>query len=186
MRRILLGSILFSWIAFLVAVVTRGWGAAGHGLLYEMQAVLIDVPGLAGDFAVGRAILTAIIVVTLTAVLWALMIAVATDEEERRERVLSLGAAFAWVLLAAGFGMLAATFIGVPQAVPLFLAIKLSTLVTLLAAGGVELAWTTTRAESLPVIEPRDSAGHLARQMATFSARLAAMGTPANDYREPR
>lgn len=166
-------------------MVARGQGAGEFGLLLELQTIIAAVSGVAGNFPLGRALLTGFVVITLTAMLWALMIAVATDEEEREERVVSLGAAFAWVLFSAGVCLLAATYAGAPVAIEMLVSIQIATLATLLAVGGVEVAWSKVQADAAVAPGQGEPTVKLARQMASFSARLAMLGTPAND-REPR
>ena len=61
MRRILVGSILLSWIAFLVSVTVRGVGGAEHGLLAEMQLLLTVSPAFSLSFGFARALLTGVV-----------------------------------------------------------------------------------------------------------------------------
>jgi|GEM_PF-2518800 len=184
MRRILVGSILLSWIAFLVSVTVRGVGGAEHGLLAEMQLLLTVSPAFSLSFGFARALLTGVVVVTLTAVLWALMIAVSAAEEERRERTVSLVGAFAWVLTVTAMLTITSIFAEAPQALTMLFAIQIATLASMMAAGGVEIAAEVLRSVSSDqATEPKPVAA--IRQFTPGHAGLALVATPAND-REPR
>lgn len=184
MRRILVGSILLSWIAFLASVTVRGVGGAEHGLLAEMQLLLTASPAFSMSYGLAKAVLTGVVVVTLTAALWALMIAVSAAEEERRERTVSLGGAFAWVLTVTAVLMVMSIFAEAPQALTMLFAIQVATLASMLAAGGVEVAAEVLRSVSSDeTAEPKPVAP--IRQFTPGRAGLALVGPPAND-REPR
>jgi cytochrome bd-type quinol oxidase subunit 2 len=183
MRRILTGSILVGWIAFLAGVVARGTGVAEHGLLYEMQLMLVESAAITLPIGIARGFLTGVIVLSLTAALWALMFALATDEKEQRERVMSLAAAFGCVLLVCAFMIVVATVAGAPQVVGMLLSIQMATLVSMLAAGGVEIAWQLQLTGSPAASDEPDAAYRVARSMAVPG--FSAFGPPAND-REPR
>jgi len=180
MRRILTGSILLGWIAFLAAVVVRGTSAAEHGLLYEMQLMLVDSPAFSLSTELARGILTGVIVLTLTAGLWALMFALATGESERRERVVSLAGAFSVALVICSILTFVATVAGAPQVVGMLFSIQLATLVSLLGSVAVELAWELGLAgSSSEAAETETNQQRAALSMASFG--LSAFGPPAND-----
>lgn len=184
MRRILTGSILLGWIAFLAGVVVRGTGAADHGLLYELQLMLVESPVFSLTTELARGILTGAIVLTLTAGLWALMFALATGESERRERVISLAAAFSVALLVCTILIFVATVAGAPQAVGMLFAIQLATLISLLGSVAVELAWELGLAGSASEAAEAE-AGQQRAALSMASLGLSAFGPPAND-RGPR
>ena len=114
MRRILLGSILFSWIAFLAGVTMSGLpvGDARNALLGGMQAVLTEGPLFALTFEATRAVITATVTLTLSVILWSLMIAVTSDDNEYRERFYAVGAGIAWTLGVCAVWMVAALLNG--------------------------------------------------------------------------
>ncbi|MFZ2101317.1 MAG: hypothetical protein WAU86_12210 [Oricola sp.] len=173
MRRILLGSILLSWIMFMASVTVGGIGLGKTGLLQEMQAVLM---GMSLSFETARAILTGVVVAVLSVALWALMIAVSSDDAEHRDRVVSVGGAFAVMLLAASAWMLFAVAVGAGQAVGMLFAIQVATLLSMLAAGGVEFAWEARPVASVAQSEEDGLAARFARHLAVTSARLSAIG----------
>ena len=181
MRRILLGSILLSWIMFMASVTVGGIGLGKFGLLQEMQAVLM---GFSLSFEIARAILTGAVVAVLSVALWALMIAVSSDDDEHRDRVMSVGGAFAVMLLATSALMLFAVAVGAAQAVGMLFAIQMATLLSMLAAGGVEFAWEARPLVSVAQPEEDGVAARFARHLAVTSARLTAAGRADMD-REP-
>jgi cytochrome bd-type quinol oxidase subunit 2 len=180
MRRFLTGSILLGWIAFLAGALLRGTGIGEQGLLYEMQLILVDSPAFSLTADLARGILTGVIVLTLTAALWALMFALATGEEERRERITTLGAAFSVVLVVCSILILVATVTGSPHVVGMLFSIQMATLFSLLAAVAVEMAWELGLAGS-PSEVAETEAGQQRAALSMASLRLSAFGSPAND-----
>ena len=180
MRRILTGSILLGWIAFLAGAVVRGTGIGEHGLLYEMQMMLVDSPALSLSTELARGLLTGVIVLTLTAALWALMFALATGEEERRERVTALGAAFSVALVVCSILIFVSTVAGSAQAVGMLFSIQMATLFSLLAAFAVEIAWELGLAGSHSESVENDAVQQRAA-LSMASLGLSAFGPPAND-----
>lgn len=180
MRRILTGSILLGWIAFLAGAVVRGTGIGEHGLLYEMQLMLVDSPAFSVSVELARGILTGVIVLTLTAALWALMFAFATGEDERRERITALGTAFAVTLLVCSILIFVATVAGSAQVVGMLFSIQMATLFSLLAAVAVEIAWELGLAGS-PAEAAENEAVQQRAALSMASLGLSAFGPPAND-----
>jgi len=182
MRRILHGFILLSWIAFTASVTVGGLGFSQFSLLQELQFVLMAVPL---GFETARAVLTGVIVATLAAMLWALMIAVTSAETEHRERVASVCAGFASVLAVTAAAMLAAAFTGLPTATAALFALQIATFLTMLAAGGVEFAWQARSMASAREQEADGFADRVSRQLAASSASLAAVTAASRDCGEP-
>jgi len=180
MCRILTGSILLGWIAFLAGAVVRGTGVGEHGLLYEMQLMLVDSPAFSLSAELARGILTGVIVLTLTAALWALMFAFATGQEERRERVTALATAFSVTLLVCSILIFVATVAGSPQVVGMLFSIQMATLFSLLAAVAVELVWELGLAGSSSAADESE-AGYQRAALSMASLRLSSFGPPAND-----
>ncbi|WP_370319422.1 hypothetical protein [Oricola sp.] len=180
MRRILTGSILFGWISFLAGALVRGTGIGEQGLLYEMQLMLVDSTTFSLTAELARGILTAVIVLTLTAALWALMFSLATGEEERRERIKTLGAAFSFVLVACSILILLATVADSPHVVGMLFSIQMVTLFSLLSAVAVEMAWELGLAGPPSEVEEIE-AGQQHAALSMASLRLSDFGSPAND-----
>jgi len=172
MRRLLHGSILLSWIAFTASVTVGGLGFGETGLLQELQEILMLLPL---GFEAARAILTGIVVATLSVMLWALMIAVTASGDEHRERVMSLGVGFASVLAVAALWMIAAAVAGAGTAAALLFAVQVATLLSMLASGGVELTWEVRSFASAPESDEDTLADRVSRQLAASSATLSAM-----------
>jgi hypothetical protein len=184
MRRLLLGSILFSWIAFLAGVTMSGLpvGDARNALLGSMQAVLTEGPLFALTFEATRAVITATVTLTLSVILWSLMIAVTSDDNEYRERFYAVGAGIAWTLGVCAVWMVAALLNGASDAIANLFAIQAATLLAMLAAGGVEVAWEARSLASASEEEDDFGAARLITEhMATSSARLAAVGRAGRD-----
>ena len=168
------------WIAFLAGALVRGTGVGELGLLYEMQLMLVESPAFSLTAELARGILTGVIVLTLTAALWALMFALATGEEERRERITTLGAAFSVVLVVFSILILVATVAGSPHVVGMLFSTQMATLFSLLAAVAVEMAWELGLAGSTSEVAETE-AGQQRAAPPMASLRLSAFGSPAND-----
>jgi cytochrome bd-type quinol oxidase subunit 2 len=181
MRRFLLGSILFSWIAFLASVTVGGLGHGGIGLLQELQRMLMEFPVFPMAFETARAILTGVVVATLSVTLWALMIAVTSSDNEHRERVMSVAAGFGLVLAVTSVWMIAAALSGAGEVAGMLFAIQVATLLSMFAAGGVEFAWEALLPASATETEEDGFAARFAKHLATSSARLAAMTQAGRD-----
>lgn len=179
MRRIVSGSILFGWIAFLAGVVVRGMGLGEHGLLQEMQFILMESPAFSLSLEAARAVITAVVVMALTIALWAMMFALATDRAERDERLMSLAAAFSFVLVVSAVAQLVAIIAGAPHVLAMLFAVQMATLLSMLAAGGVELAWhALVHSKAGEEVDPGQQAVEL---LPALRRRLAVMRTVAND-----
>ena len=181
MRRLVIGSILLGWIAFLAGIVVRGIGAGEHGLLQEMQFILMESPAISMSLETARAVLTGIVVLTLTVALWALMFAVATDRTERRERFMALGAAFCLVMAVSVVALVTAILASAPQAVAMLFAIQMATLMSMLAVGGVELGWDVAMQTSTDAAEKVEAGLQTARPVRPAKRRLTLIGAAAND-----
>jgi hypothetical protein len=182
MRRILHGFVLLSWIAFTASVTVSGLGFSRFSLLQELQFVLMAMPL---GFEAARAVLTGVIVATLSAMLWATMIAVTSAANEHRERVMALGVGFSAVLAVSAVSMIAAAFTGLPTATATLFAVQMATLLSMLAAGGVEFAWEVRSPASAPEPEADGFADRVSRQLAASSASLAAVTAASRDCGEP-
>lgn len=174
MRRILIGSILASWLAILASVTIGGLGIGDTGLLRELERVLMELPLVPLAFETARAILTGVVMSTLTIVLWAMMIAVTSGADERRDRIVAVAAGFAWVLVVTSVWMVVAAIAGAGGAIAMLLAIQVTTILTMLAAGAVEYAWDARLSESREE-EPDSFSVRIARQLASSSAHLASI-----------
>lgn len=178
MRRLLHGSILISWIAFTASVSVGGLGLSRFNLLQEMQFVLM---ALSLDYGAARAITTGVVVATLSAMLWTTMIAVTSAAYEHRERMMSFAVGFSSVLAVTALWQVAAAFAGLGGAASTLFAIQMATLMSMLAAGGVEFAWEVRSLTSVPESEADNLAERVSRQLAASSASLAAITAASRD-----
>jgi hypothetical protein len=178
MRRLLHGGILLSWIAFTASVTVGGIGISKFGLLQELHFMLMS---LSLGFEAARAILTGVIVAALSLMLWATMIAVTSSNDEHRERVMALGIAFTSLLAVTAFWLIVSAFVGLGSAAAMLFAIQMATLVSMLAAGGVEFAWEVRPLASAPESEQENLADRVSRQLAASSASLSAMTALSRD-----
>lgn len=174
MRRIFVFSILFQWIAFLIAAAADGLGlsVSGYGLLADAQRVLTSPDMLGLDLVTARMLITFIVICTLSVALWALMLSATDAGEVRQDRLMALGIAFSWTMLAASICLGGALLVGAYGVVRVLAAVQAATLLSAVAAGGVEFAM-----ESPVSAKARPEARHedLPRpaQMAVESARIA-------------
>ncbi|TCD14485.1 hypothetical protein [Oricola cellulosilytica] len=175
MRQLLSGSIFFSWMAFALAVTVGGLPQTGAsaGLLREMQRLLTEPAFLGLSSGMAQGVITVMVAVTLALMLWALMFSLTGGDDDYPERMTAEAAAFSWTLGVTGLWMLIAMAIGGTSALPALFVIYMVTLVSMLAAGGVEFAW-----EGRPVARnakhaEERMARRLAAHMALSSARLA-------------
>lgn len=178
MRRLLHASILLSWIAFTASVTVGGLGISRFSLLQEMQFVLMALPL---EYGLARAILTGIVVATLSVMLWSLMISVTSSEDEHRERIWALGIGFSSVLAIAALWLIAAAFVGLGTTAAMMFAIQVATLLSMLAAGGVEFAWEVRSLASAPDNQVDALSDRVSRQLAASSASLFAMSAASRD-----
>lgn len=138
MRRILYFSLLFQWIGFLAVISAGGLGTGDSGLLAASERLLTNPEGFALGQEWARMVITLIAVATLSVSLWAMILAVGDEAEARRDRILALAIAFSWTMIAGVLCMGGAVIGGAPELLLPLSAIQLSTLLTALAAGGVE------------------------------------------------
>lgn len=175
-RRLLSGSILASWIAFAIAVAAHGAGpqGSGHGLLRELQAMLMDPSMGALSAQVSGAVVMLVASATLAAMLWAMMFVVCTGRDDFRERMLALTIAFSWMLAIPAVATTVALVTGPGGALTDLFALHWATLLSMLVAGGVEFAWEGRPLASAPEDRNQLMARKLTSHMAVASARLAA------------
>ncbi|GAB4352075.1 MAG: hypothetical protein Kow0026_09450 [Oricola sp.] len=133
------------------------------------------------EYGMARTILTGVIVATLSIMLWSAMIAVTSDGAEHRERVASLGFGFSAVLAVTASWMIAAAFAGLGGVAVTLFAVQVATLLSMLAAGGVEYAWEVRSLASAPEPGTDTLSERVSRQLAASSASLAAMHAAARE-----
>lgn len=175
MRQLLSGSIFFSWMAFALAITVGGLPQSGGsaGLISEMQRLLTEPAFLGLSSEMARGIITVMVAITLALMLWALMFSLTGGEDDYPERMTAEAAAFSWTLGVTGLWMLIAMSLGGTSALPALFAIHMVTLVSMLAAGGVEFAWEGRPVARTAKHAEERIARRLAAHMAQTSARLA-------------
>lgn len=145
------------------------------GLLRALLQMLTDPHAIGMAPGIARAVLTVLSAITLAVMLWALMFAVSTDGEDVRERRLTMVIAFGWTLLMIAFATLISAVDGRAMTVPNLFAMQMATLLSMLAAAGVEYGWEARLLASEPENENAVLAKRMTSRMAITSARLAAM-----------
>jgi hypothetical protein len=180
MQRLLTGSILFSWIALMMAAAAGTiWPAGdGSGLLRAILSTLTDPHSIGLAPSVARALITVLASITLAVMLWALMFAVSTGGKDASERRLSMVIAFGWALAMIAVATVVAMIGGSTAILPNLFAMQMASLLSMLAAGSVEYAGEARLLASAPENANALLAKRLTAHMATTSARLAAAARP--------
>jgi hypothetical protein len=177
MRRILTGTVLFCWISILVSLAVTGFGTSETriGLLTMMQLSLTEGPFLALSTDTARGIVTGAVVVTLSAILWSLMIAITSAASDFRERIVCMGSGFACTFALCTIWSVIAAMADNGALLATIAALQALTLLTMLAAGGIEFAWEARLPAASEDMTGEADARLAARQMALTSAKLAAI-----------
>ncbi|QKV17991.1 hypothetical protein [Oricola thermophila] len=165
----------------MASVTAGGIGIGSTGLLWELHGALMNLPASPFGFETARAVLTGFVVAALSVALWALMMVVVAGENERRERFVAMAVGFGFVLVVVSVLQIVSALAGSGAASAMLFAIQAATLLSMLAAGGLEFAWEDRASASAAESETEALSERIGNQLAASRAGLAVLKAMARE-----